>query len=212
MLLKIVCFVQTIALVAISANYFFSSPVDVSTLDVSTLEASNHKTTDCSSYSANPTTMPVAAKASPPPLQNMSARVAEPSVNHSAATTSREAGLRSEPAVQTSVDQTKAATTVFNDEQIDHSWAPEFSHRLNVMFQQTDKLSHLKIDEIDCRSSVCRIQLQTDGEQSLSLGIKVGAALADAGLADNAYQFDAATENGALILFVGRDAQSFTIP
>ena len=206
MLLKIVCFVQTLVLVGISIHYFFSAPVDVSTLDLSKPQMAA-----CASYSSESSTMPVAAKVSPLPSQDNGSRVADPSANTLAAIAPKVSDASSGNATQSSIEQTRSAATVFSDEQIDHSWAPEFSHRLNIMFQQTDKLSHLKIDEIDCRSSLCRIQLQTDGEQSLSLGIKIGAALADAGLADNAYQFDAATENGALILFVGRDAQSFTI-
>jgi len=110
-----------------------------------------------------------------------------------------------------SKENAAGAKELFVDEQIDHAWAPEFSQQLGVMFQQNARLNDLKIKDIDCRSSLCRVQLYTEGAQSLAVGIKIGAALTETGFTDNAYQFDAATDDGLLTIYVGRSAQSFAI-
>lgn len=103
------------------------------------------------------------------------------------------------------------ATVLFAAEATDHAWAADFSQQLGLIFQQSAQLNHVKIQDIDCRTSLCRLQVQTEGAQSLALGIKIGAVLAGSGLAENAYQFAAATDAGVMTIYVGRTAQSFDI-
>ncbi|MBU1437801.1 MAG: hypothetical protein KKF79_10580 [Gammaproteobacteria bacterium] len=100
------------------------------------------------------------------------------------------------------------ATLDFSEQEFDYQWAPEFTTRLESIFLQSERLNSLKVKDIECRASLCKINVLSDGLQSLELGVSIGMALEEAGLADNAYQFATKSDNGVFTIFVGRTKDS----
>ncbi|MBU2427515.1 MAG: hypothetical protein KKA56_11610 [Gammaproteobacteria bacterium] len=100
------------------------------------------------------------------------------------------------------------ATLDFSEQEFDYQWAPEFTTRLESIFHQSERLNSLKVKDIECRASLCKINVLSDGLQSLELGVSIGMALEEAGLADNAYQFATKSDNGVFTIFVGRTKDS----
>lgn len=103
------------------------------------------------------------------------------------------------------------AATDFGDQQIDFSWAPEFSSQLGVMFQQSELLHNLKVKDIECRHSLCRVQIYNEDQDALRLGVSIGSALEASGFTDHAYQFATQSENGVFTVYVGRDKNSIQL-
>lgn len=101
--------------------------------------------------------------------------------------------------------------TDFDRQQIDFSWAPDFSRQLSGMFQQSSQLQTLKIKDIECRNSLCRVQIHNDDMDALRLGVMIGGALEESGFTDNAYQFATQGENGIFTVYVGRDKTSIRL-
>lgn len=100
------------------------------------------------------------------------------------------------------------ATLDFSQQEFDYQWAPEFSTGLHNIFQQSKRLNMLKVKDIECRTSLCKISVLSDGQQSLEMGVSIGMALAEAGLAEHAYQFATKSDNGVFTVFVGRSKDS----
>lgn len=103
------------------------------------------------------------------------------------------------------------AATDFGDQQIDFSWAPEFSSQLSGMFQQSELLQNLKVKDIECRHSLCRVQIYHEDQDALRLGVSIGSALEASGFTDHAYQFATQSENGVFTVYVGRDKNSIQL-
>ena len=100
------------------------------------------------------------------------------------------------------------ATLDFSQQEFDYQWAPEFSTRLDNLFHQSERLKMLKVKDIECRASLCKINVFSNGQQSLEMGVSIGVALEEAGLADHAYQFATKSDNGVFTVFVGRTKDS----
>lgn len=209
MWLKFGFILQSILLLWLSSAYFFSDDPAACTITTgqhTMLSPAAESKVVANTAMMRPTTTASAAPAARP---DTDAPAATP-----AGITSRVSDTEHLPVAEgqqlpaTAIPQ---ATALFAAEATDHAWAADFSQQLGLMFQQSPQLNHLKIQDIDCRTSVCRLQVQTEGAQSLALGIKIGAALAGSGLAENAYQFAAATDAGVMTIYVGRTAQSFDL-
>lgn len=117
-------------------------------------------------------------------------------------------------AVAEAVATTQVSTdpaTDFGDQQTDFSWAPEFSSQLSGMFQQSELLQNLKVKDIECRHSLCRVQIYQEDQDALHLGVSIGSALEVSGFADHAYQFATQSENGIFTVYVGRDRNSIQL-
>lgn len=208
MWLKFGFILQSILLLWLSGAYFFSddpAACTISTGQQTMLSPTVEKDVVAKAAMMRPTTTKSAAAVARPDTDAPAAQ---------AGITSRVADTEHLPVTEEQRRPATAApqaTVLFAEEATDHAWAADFSQQLGLMFQQSAQLNHLKVQDIDCRTSLCRLQVQTEGAQSLALGIKIGAALAESGLAENAYQFAAATDAGVMTIYVGRAAQSFNL-
>lgn len=79
------------------------------------------------------------------------------------------------------------------------------------MFQQSVPLQTLKIKDIECRNSLCRVQIYNDDMDALRLGVMIGGTLDKSGFSDHAYQFATQSENGLFTVYVGRDKNSIQL-
>lgn len=92
----------------------------------------------------------------------------------------------------------------FKDQEVDYEWAPEFTDKLYDFFSTNEELIKLNIKEIECRESLCHLQLYVKEVDSIEQAQIIGKAMKSGDWKEHSFYFSSHPEPGVMKIEIGR--------
>ena len=93
----------------------------------------------------------------------------------------------------------------FNEQSVDETWAFEFSDQIHYFFMENEILNKLRVTNIDCRETACRVDIYINKDEPIETAAAVGEIFgSDERWQDHPFYFNSTPEDGVIRVEINR--------
>ncbi|NKC21384.1 hypothetical protein CWC29_021635 [Pseudoalteromonas sp. S4498] len=93
----------------------------------------------------------------------------------------------------------------FNEQSVDETWAYEFSDQIHYFFMENDILNKLRVTNIDCRETACRVDIYINEDEPIETATAIGKIFgSDERWQAHPFYFNSTPEDGVIQVEINR--------
>ncbi|TMN41088.1 hypothetical protein [Pseudoalteromonas sp. S2755] len=93
----------------------------------------------------------------------------------------------------------------FNEQSVDETWAFEFSDQIHYFFMENEILNKLRVTNIDCRETACRVDIYINKDEPIETATAIGKIFgSDEHWQAHPFYFNSTPEDGVIRVEINR--------